>query len=76
MSSLLAELSARASQLPPEERAQLAEGLLESLQEWSSPEVEAAWDTEILKRIGEYERGEAVLWPAADVFAEARRLTQ
>lgn len=76
MSSLLAELSARARQLPPEERAQLAEGLLESLQEWSAPEIEAAWDTEILKRIGEYERGEAVLSPAADVFAEARRLTQ
>jgi putative addiction module component (TIGR02574 family) len=76
MSSLLAELSARASHLPPEERAQLAEGLLESLQEWSSPEVEAAWDTEILKRIGEYERGEAVLSPASDVFTEARRLTQ
>ena len=33
MSSLLAELSERASHLPPEERAQLAEGLLESLQE-------------------------------------------
>jgi putative addiction module component (TIGR02574 family) len=76
MSSLLAELSARASHLPPEERAQLAEGLLESLQEWSSPEVEAAWDTEILKRIGEYERGEAVLSPASDVFTEARRLTK
>lgn len=40
------------------------------------PEVEAAWDTEILRRIGEYERGKAVLTPAADVFAEARRLTQ
>jgi putative addiction module component (TIGR02574 family) len=76
MSSLLTELSERARQLPPQERAQLAEGLLESLQEWSSPEVEAAWDTEILKRIGEYERGEATLSPAADVFAEARRLTQ
>lgn len=76
MSNLLAELSARAYQLVPEERAQLAEGLLESLQEWSTPEVEAAWDTEILKRIGEYERGEAALTPAADVFAEARRLTQ
>ena len=45
-------------------------------QEWSSPEVEGAWDTEILKRIGEYERGEATLSPAADVFAEARRLAQ
>ena len=76
MSSLLAELSERARQLAPQERAQLAEGLLESLQEWSSPEVEAAWDTEILKRIGEYERGEATLSPATDVFAEARRLTQ
>ncbi len=76
MSSLLTELSERARQLPPQERAQLAEGLLESLQEWSSPEVEAAWDTEILKRIGEYERGEATLSPAADVFAEARRLTR
>ena len=76
MSSLLAELSERARQLEPQERAQLAEGLLESLQAWYSPEVEAAWDTEILKRIGEYERGEATLSPAADVFAEARHLTQ
>ena len=76
MSSLLTELSERARQLPPQERAQLAQGLLESLQEWSSPEIEAAWDTEILKRIGEYERGEATLSPAADVFAEARRLAQ
>ena len=76
MSSLLAELSVRARNLAPEERAQLAEGLLESLQERPSPEIEAAWDAEILKRIGEYERGEAVLFPAADVFAEARRLTQ
>jgi putative addiction module component (TIGR02574 family) len=76
MSSLLAELSERARELPPQERAQLAEGLLESLQEGSSPEVDAAWDTAILKRIGEYERGEAMLSPAAEVFAEARRLTQ
>jgi putative addiction module component (TIGR02574 family) len=76
MSSLLAELSERARELPPQERAQLAEGLLESLQEGSSPEVDAAWDTAILKRIGEYERGEAMLSPAVEVFAEARRLTQ
>ena len=76
MSSLLIELSERARQLVPEERAQLAEGLRASLQEWSSPEVEAAWDAEILRRIGEYECGEAVLVPAADVFAQARRLTQ
>lgn len=76
MSSLLTELSQRAQSLPPEERAQLAENLLESLQEWSSPEHAFAWDAEILRRIGEYERGEAVLVPAADVFAQAKRLTQ
>ena len=76
MSSLLAELSERASQLPPQERAQLAEGLLESLQEESPSDVDTAWDGEILKRIGEYERGDAVLSPARYVFAQARRLTQ
>lgn len=76
MSSLLAELSLRARELPPEERAQLAEDILESLQEQPAPNVDAAWDAEILKRIGEYERGEAKLVPAEDVFAEARRLTQ
>ena len=58
MSSLLAELSRQARELPPEERAQLAEDLLESLQDQPAPDVEAAWDAEILKRIEEYERGD------------------
>lgn len=76
MSSLLSELSERARHLPPEERAQLAEGLLESLHVGSSPEIEAAWDAELLQRIDEYDRGEAKLVPADDVFAEARRIAQ
>lgn len=76
MTDLLADLSQRARRLNPTERAQLAENLLESLQEWSSPEVESAWDAEILKRVNDYERGEAVLVNAADVFAQARQLTQ
>ena len=76
MSSWLAELSRQARELPPEERAQLAEDLLESLQDQPAPDVEAAWDAEILKRIEEYERGDATLVPAEDVFAEARRLTR
>lgn len=49
MSCLLTDLSLRARCLTPEERAQLAESLLESLQEVASPAVEAAWDTEILR---------------------------
>jgi putative addiction module component (TIGR02574 family) len=76
MSSLLTELTERARHLSAEERAQLAEGLLESLQAESTPDVVAAWDAEILSRIEEYERGDAVLVPASDVFAQARRMTR
>ena len=56
MSSLLAELPARARYLPPDERAPLADGLLESLRERASPEVEVVWNAEVLDRIGERER--------------------
>lgn len=76
MSTLLSELSKQARTLPPEERAQLAEELLASLQGWQSIEIETAWDSEILRRLDEVERGVAILIPAEDVFAEARRITQ
>lgn len=76
MSDLLSELSKQAKTLPPEERAQLAEELLASLQGWQSIEIETAWDSEILRRLDEVERGVAILIPAEDVFAEARRITQ
>ncbi len=76
MSDLLSELSRQARTLPPEERAQLAEELLASLQGFQSIEIETAWDSEILRRLDEVERGVAILIPAEDVFAEARRITQ
>jgi hypothetical protein len=38
--------------------------------------VRAAWEAEIADRIARYERGEAKLIPAEDVFAAARRLTR
>ena len=76
MSSLLAELSKKAQDLPPEERAQLAQELLESVDQEAEPDVQAAWETEIAGRIAAYERGEAKLIPAEEVFEEARRLTQ
>ena len=59
-----------------EERAQLAQQLLESVERDSDPEVQAAWESEIASRIAMYERGEATLIPAEDVFAAARRLTK
>ena len=76
MSALLEELSKKAKELALEERAQLAQELMESVDQESDPEVEAAWETEIASRIARYERGETKLIPASDVFEAARRLTQ
>lgn len=76
MSSLLQELSKKAQTLPVEERAQLAQELLESVERDSDPDVQAAWETEVANRIASYERGEARLIAAEDVFAAARRLTE
>ena len=76
MSTLLDELSKKAQTLTVEERAQLAQELLESVERDSDPEVQAAWDAEIASRIAKYERGEATLIPAEEVFAAARRLTK
>jgi putative addiction module component (TIGR02574 family) len=76
MSALLDELSKKAKELALEERAQLAQELLESVEQEVDPEVQAAWESEIASRIAKYERGEAKLIPAAEVFEAARRLTQ
>ena len=74
MPTLVEELTARAKTLPPEDRARLAEELLESLEQDPELEVEAAWDREIERRVIEVEAGTARLIPAEDVHAEARRL--
>ena len=76
MSDLLKEITSCATALSPEERAQLAEVMLGSLQEGTSAEVDAAWDQELQSRIAAYERGESKLVSAKDVFDEARRLTK
>lgn len=76
MSTLLDELSMKAQTLTVEERAQLAQELLESVERDADPDVQAAWEAEIADRIVKYERGEAKLIPADEVFAAARRLTQ
>lgn len=74
MPTLVEELSARAKGLSAEDRARLAEELLESLQGESDVEAEAEWDREIERRVAEIESGAAHLIPAEEVHAEARRL--
>ena len=72
MTDLVAELSERARGLAPEDRARLAEELLASLEGAQDPEVDAAWDEEIRKRIAEVESGVVKLMPADEVFARVR----
>lgn len=76
MTDALKEIERQAKSLTPEERAQLAEVLLESLQDAPLAEIEAAWDREIEARAAAYDRGELQTFSAEDVFAEARRLAR
>lgn len=76
MSTLLAEIAQQARTLAPEERAQLADFLLESLCEPSITKIEAEWEQEIMRRVAAFDRGESQTYPAEEVFAEARRMDQ
>ena len=78
MKTLVEELSQKARTLSPEDRANLAEDLLASLEDGleSTEEVEAAWEHEIRRRVEEVKSGAAKLIPAEDVYAETRRIYQ
>jgi putative addiction module component (TIGR02574 family) len=76
MPDTLKELEAQARSLSPEERARLAESLLESLRDAPVAEIEKAWDAEIAERVAAYDRGELPTFTAENVFAEARRLAR
>ena len=72
MSTLLTTLEQQALNLAPEERARLAEVLLESLRDAPLSDVEAAWEQEIARRVAEIESGSVPLIPIAEVLAQAR----
>jgi putative addiction module component (TIGR02574 family) len=76
MSDTLKDLEAQARSLSPEERAKLAEILLESLRDAPLTEIEQAWEREIEERAAAYDRGELPTFSAESVFAEARRLAR
>ena len=75
MAGSLKELERQARALEAEERAKLAESLLESLHQPIS-EIESEWAEEIEKRVAAFDRGEMEAYPAEDVLAEARRLSR
>jgi putative addiction module component (TIGR02574 family) len=75
MAASLEEIEQNARALPAEERARLAESLLESLHLPIS-DIEAAWAKEVEDRVAAFDRGETSAYAAEDVFAEARRLSR
>ena len=76
MSDMLKELEGQARSLSPDERATLAELLLQSLRDAPLAEIEKAWEAEIVDRVAAYDREEAPMFSAESVFAEARQLAR
>lgn len=57
MSSTVRDLYERATELPPEDRAELAGLLLESLEDARDNDAEEAWAAEIARRMADYRAG-------------------
>ena len=72
MADLVEELTARAKELPTEQRARLAAEILATLDP-QDQDVDAAWDAEIRKRIEEIETGAVKTVPAEQAFAQVRQ---
>ena len=68
MSDRGTEILYEALSLPPEERAQIAEQLLSSLDAPNRQRVDVLWASEAEDRLDAYERGEIKTIPAEQVF--------
>lgn len=69
MSPELDELLKRAMAVPPEDRAAMANSLLESLDETEEEDAEAAWDDEIKRRVDDIRSGRVKTIPGEQVLA-------
>ncbi|KFD41159.1 hypothetical protein HX99_05660 [Peptococcaceae bacterium SCADC1_2_3] len=72
MLSRIKEIEEEALRLPPHERAQLAEHLINSLDEEEDREIERLWLEEAERRYQEYKESKVKTRPAELVFKEAR----
>ncbi len=73
MPATLEILEQEALRLPPASRVQLAERILESVEDYATPQIAVAWEAEIARRVKEINEGKAEGIPAEEVSAEARR---
>ena len=74
MTAKIAALSRDALALPPDERMALAHRLLLSVESDPEPGADAAWEREIVRRIGRFDAGETATVPAAEVFARLNKI--
>ena len=59
--------------LPPRTRVRFVEKILESVDDFTSPEIETAWSEEIGRRVNGIESGKSKGIPAAQAMTKARR---
>jgi putative addiction module component (TIGR02574 family) len=76
MSTDLKELEEKAMLLPPQERAELAERLIASLDRLEDAEYERLWAEEAARRYEEYQKGNISGRLAEEVFRDARTKIQ
>jgi putative addiction module component (TIGR02574 family) len=76
MADTVVDLVERGKALSPQDRTRLIELLRETLDEPVDPDIKEAWRLEIRSRTAAYEQGEAILFDADEVIAEATKLTQ
>ena len=69
------ELIAEISDLPVEQRARIADLILQTLNT-PDPDIELAWIQEVEERLEEYEKGNVELIPAREVFKSLREITR
>jgi putative addiction module component (TIGR02574 family) len=73
MTTAHTEIESEVLKWSPAERVNLAERLLESVDNFASEDVDRAWRTEIARRVGEAESGKESGISSRAVFAEARQ---
>lgn len=74
MTEVVQRLRTELAVLDPEDRADLAYFLLQSLDEEVDPNVEAAWDAELDQRIADIESGEVKGITCDEVLSELREM--
>jgi putative addiction module component (TIGR02574 family) len=69
------ELIAEISDLPDEQRARIADLILQALNT-PDPDIELAWIQEVEERVEEYKKGKVELIPVQEVFKSIREITR